>query len=347
MPANYPGLSETTYWAIGIVSAILLFISVLVHELSHSIIAKRNGLPIARITLFFFGGVSEITEEPRDPALEVWMAGAGPLTSFAIAIVLGAFWLLSRSLGAPIGVAATLRYSAYLNGVLGGFNLIPAFPLDGGRVLRGGLWKRSRNLLRATRTAVSVSETISLMFMLAGFALLIFLDFVNGLWVLFLGWFIRSGAETSLRQTQVTEALGGVQVGDLMTRDPLSVPPEMPVQQLARDYFLARPHGGYPVTSNGKLLGIVTMQSIRSIPIAHRETATVKDVMVPYERMVTVTPTASGADALRRMAQHGVGRLLVTDGESLLGIVTRGDLLKAIRTRQELVPIWTDRPKPA
>ncbi len=340
MPANYPGLSETTYWTIGVVSAILLFISVLIHELSHSIIAKRNGLPISRITLFFFGGVSEISEEPKDAGLEVRMAAAGPLTSFAIAFVLAGIYFVARTFAAPVAVTATLRYSALLNGILGGFNLIPAFPLDGGRVLRGGLWERSKNLLRATAAAVRVSEIISLFFMILGFVLIIFLDFVDGLWVIFLGWFIRAGAESSLQQTRTTEALQGLRVGDLMTQELLTVPPDMPVKQLVSEYFLSRPHGGYPVKSEGRLLGLVTMQSVRSLPVDQRDSATVRDVMVPYEKLVRVSVSTSAADALHQMVEQGVGRVLVTDGDSLLGIVTRGDLLNAIRTRQQLLPGW-------
>src|SRR5881409_4384326 len=205
---TYPGLDSTTYWSIGIVSALLLFVSVLLHELSHSYIAKKNGLPIARITLFFFGGVSEMSEEPKDAGLEVRMALAGPLTSFAIAGVLGAFWFVSRLVSAPIPIIAVLGYNAVINIALGAFNLIPAFPLDGGRVLRGSLWGRSKNLLKATREATRVSEVLSLLMIAAGLLLVVATaDIFNGLWIIFLGWFIRSGAETSLKQTEMTEAL--------------------------------------------------------------------------------------------------------------------------------------------
>ena len=336
MPANYPGLGITTYWAIGVACAILLFVSVLTHELSHSIIAKRNGLPISRITLFFFGGVSEISEEPRDPWLEVRMAAAGPLMSFLVAAVLGGLWILSRTFSAPTAIVATLGYSASLNAILGGFNLIPAFPLDGGRVLRGALWQRTRDVLRATAQATTVSKAISTLMIIGGFLMIVFSDFINGLWIFFLGWFIRSGAENSLRQTRVTEALSGVSVGDIMTRNILTVSPDMPIQQLVTDYFLSRPHGGYPVVSNGKPVGVVTMSSIRSIPRENREVATVKDAMVPYEKMFTVTPSISALEALQLMAQRGVGRLLVTQGDDLVGILTRGDLMKTIRNRRVL-----------
>src|SRR5881397_2592370 len=341
MPQHYPGLGATTYWAIGIVSAIILFVSVFLHELSHSYIAKKNGLPIRRITLFFFGGVSEIGEEPKDPKLEVRMAAAGPLTSFLIAIVLGGAWYLTGLVNGPnpgrlTPIIATLWYAAVLNGVLGAFNLIPAFPLDGGRVLRGSLWNRSKNLLSATARATRVSEAISLLMMAVGLFFVVFGDFVNGLWIIFLGWFIRSGAETSLRQTRLTESLVGVSVGDIMTRELLSVSPDASVQQLVSDYFLVHPHGGYPVISNGKLLGVVTMSSVRSIPRDKRDFERVSQAMVPFERTITVGPTTPAVNALQIMAKNGVGRLIVMDGDKIAGIVTRGDLMKTMKARQEL-----------
>ena len=336
MPQHYPGLGATTYWAIGIVSAIILFVSVFLHELSHSYIAKKNGLPIARITLFFFGGVSEMSAEPKDAALEVRMAAAGPLTSFLIAIVLGGFWYLTVLINGPVPIIATLYYAAFLNGVLGAFNLIPAFPLDGGRVLRGSLWRRSKSLLSATLNATRVSEVISLLMMALGLFFVIFGDFINGLWIIFLGWFIRSGAETSLRQTRLTESLAGVRVGEIMTRELLSVSPDASVQQIVSDYFLVHPHGGYPVISNGKLLGVVTMSSVRSIPREKREVERVSEAMVPYERTVTVSPTTLAIDALQLMAKSGVGRLVVMDGDRIAGMVTRGDLMKTMKARQEL-----------
>ncbi len=343
MPQHYPGLGVTTYWAIGIVSAIILFVSVFLHELSHSYIAKKNGLPIARITLFFFGGVSEMSEEPKDAALEVRMAAAGPLTSFLIGAVLGgSYYVTGLASGPAISinpltpVIATLYYAALLNGVLGAFNLIPAFPLDGGRVLRGSLWRRSKNLLSATANATRVSEAISLLMMAIGLFFVVFGDFINGLWIIFLGWFIRSGAETSLRQTRLTESLAGVRVGDIMTKELLSVSPDASVQQLVSDYFLVHPHGGYPVISNGKLLGVVTMSSVRSIPREKREVERVSQAMVPYERTVTVSPTTLAIDALQLMAKNGIGRLVVMDGDKIAGMVTRGDLMKTMKARQDL-----------
>jgi len=279
-----------------------------------------------------------MTEEPKDPALEVRMAAVGPLTSFLIAIVLGSIWALTGLVNGPKPVIATLYYAALLNGVLGGFNLIPAFPLDGGRVLRGSLWNRSKNLLNATTNATRVSEFISIFMMGVGlfFFIIVYGDIVDGIWIIFLAWFIRSGAETSLRQTRLTQSLAGVSVGDIMTRELLSVSPDASVQQLVSDYFLVHPHGGYPVIANGKLLGVVTMSSVRSIPRDKRDFERVSQAMVPFERTITVSPTTPAIDALQIMAENGVGRLVVMDGDKIAGMVTRGDLMKTMKARQEL-----------
>jgi len=336
MPRQYPGLSQATYWGIGIASAFILFGSVLLHELSHSYIAKKNGLPIARITLFFFGGVSEMTEEPQNPSLEVRMAAAGPLTSFAIAAVLGALWFLSNTLRLPLALTATVGYGALINATLGVFNLLPAFPLDGGRVFRGTLWKHSGNLVRSTETAARVTEALSLLMMLGGFVAIIFGDFVDGIWIVVLGWFIKTGAETGLRQTLIGEALSGISVGDIMTKTVLTVPPDISLQQLVSDYFLVHRHGGYPVAKDGQVLGIITLQCVRAVPKDQRSTLTVAQAMIPCERTVMVSPTLGAMDAFQKMARENVGRLLITQNGQLVGILTRGDLLRTVQTRQEL-----------
>ena len=336
MPRQYPGLSTVTYWGIGIASAIILFGSILIHELSHSYVAKKHGLPIARITLFFFGGVSEMTEEPQDPALEVKMAIAGPLMSFVIAGILGGAWYISEITRTFVPITAILGYGSLINAILGVFNLIPAFPLDGGRVFRGTLWGRSGNLIGATKTATRISEVLSLIMMFGGFILIIVSDFVDGLWIVVLGWFIRSGAETSLRQTLIGETLSGVTVSDLMTRNVYTISPDITVDQLVSDYFLVNRHQGYPVVRDGNILGIVTLQSVRAIPQEMRSSTKVEQAISHGEPAICVKPTLSALDAMHKMMRERVGRLLVMQEGALVGIVTRGDLMRTIQTRQEL-----------
>jgi Zn-dependent protease/CBS domain-containing protein len=337
MPRQYPNQSQITYWEIGVASALILFLSVLIHELSHSYIAKRNNLPIARITLFFFGGVSEMTEEPKDPGVEVRMAAAGPLTSFLIGVVLGSVWYLGLAAKFPVAATATLQYGAEINLILGAFNLLPAFPLDGGRVFRGGLWGRSKNLLSATKTATRLSESIAFLMMTGGFVILIFAnDLFDGIWFFFLGWFIRSGAETSLRRTLLSESLAGILVGDIMTKDVRTVSPDITIQQLVSDFFLTHSHSAYPVVVDGNVVGMVTMDGVRSIPKERRETEVVREAMLPREKILISNPQMPAGDLLQKMAEVGLDSAIVLDGGRLVGIVTSRDIMRTMRAKQAL-----------
>jgi CBS domain-containing protein len=256
--------------------------------------------------------------------------------SFLIAGILGGAWYMSEITKTLVPITAILGYGALINGILGVFNLIPAFPLDGGRVLRGSLWKRSGNLIGATRVATRISEILSLLMMFGGFILIIVSDFVDGIWIVVLGWFIKSGAETSLRQTLVGETLSGITVGDIMTRNVYTISPDITIDQLVSDYFLVNRHGGYPVVREGKILGVVTLQSVRAIPKDLRSSSKVEQAISHGEAMICVKPTLSALDAMHKMARERVGRLLVVEEGVLVGIVTRGDLMKTIQTRQEL-----------
>lgn len=277
-----------------------------------------------------------MTEEPQDPGVEVRMAAAGPLTSFLIGMVLGSIWYLGVNLF-PIAVTATFRYSAEINLILGAFNLVPAFPLDGGRVFRGVLWGRSKNLLVATRTAARVSESIAFLMMVGGFFVLIFAgDFVNGIWFFFLGWFIRSGAETSLRRTLLSESLSAVSAGDIMTRDVRTVPPDITIQQLVSDYFLTHSHSAYPVTSDGDILGLVTLDGVRAIPKERRETERVREAMIPRAKLLVVQPQTHAADLLQEMTKLGLPAALVLIDGHLEGIVTNDDIMRTLKAKQAL-----------
>ena len=346
MPHQYPGLSVATYWTIGIISAVTLFVSVLIHELSHSYVAKKNDLPIARITLFFLGGVSEMTQEPQDAGLEIRMAAAGPLMSFLIAGIMGGLWYFMNLDKAPIPIVATLAYAALINSALGLFNLLPAFPLDGGRVFRGSLWKRSGNLISATGTATKVSEALALLMMFGGVAFIFFGDFLNGIWIVLVGLFIKSGAETSLRQTLVGEALSGVAVSEIMTRNVLTVPPDITVQDSIANYFLVHPHDGYPVLRNGRILGLITLQCVRSVPADQRSTKTVEQAMVPGYQTMMIETSMTALDAMQLMGSRKIGTLLIVQDGRLIGIVTQGDLMKAIQTRQDRNLEAINQPKP-
>jgi len=336
LPSEYPGLSWTTYWLIGAIGATLLFASVLIHELAHSYVAKKNGLPVRRIVLFIFGGVSEIEEEPREARLEFKMALAGPLTSFAIAAILWLLQHVGRTFGAAVVVIAPLEYGAYINVLLCGFNLIPAFPLDGGRILRAGIWNWKKDLLKATRIATNVGVFFAYLMIFGGFLLIIGGVFIGGLWFILIGWFLKSGAESSYRQTVINEALAGVSIRDIMTRDVHTVDPDASVKDVVETHFMQYKHGGFPVEKDSRLLGLITLQDIRKIPKEKWQETKVGDAMTPCEKLKCASPDELAVDALIKMSKQDVGRLPVQENRKLVGIVTRSDIMHAIRMKAEL-----------
>lgn len=332
MPASYPGLSQFDYLFIGVVSALLLFVSILVHELAHSIVAKRNGLKIRQITLYLLGGVSEMEEEPGNPSLELRMAAAGPLTSLAIAALLGGAWLLSASLGLSPLVQAPVYYTALVNALVAGFNLIPAFPMDGGRVFRSILWKRNGDMARSTVTASNAGRIFAYLLIFLG-AFTMFYDLISGVWLVLVGWFISSSATASLRQTIMLEDIRGVRAGDLMTQRVDSVPPAMTLENLSEE-FLRTKHTGFPVVSNDELEGCVTMSDLRRLSKDRWATATVKDVMTPKEDLVTARREDRATEVLSSLQQRNIGRVFVVEDGRLVGVITRSDVLKAVELRE-------------
>jgi len=338
MPAAYPGLSQFDYLLIGTVTAILFFVSLLVHELAHSIIAKRNGLKIRRITLFLLGGVSELEDEPKDASLELRMAAAGPLTSLAIALLFGLVWWASALLNLSQLIQAPVFYLAFVNGLMALFNLIPAYPMDGGRVLRSLLWRRNGDIVRSTVTASNTGRTLATIIIVFGIFSMFFIEFVSGIWFVLIGWFISSSSSASLQQTIAVEGLRGVRAADLMTRQVDSVPPEMTLQDLS-DEFLRTKHTGFPVLSNGQLEGCVTMGDLRRFSKERWGTTKVGEVMTPKDKLVTARQEDTATDVMASMQRRNIGRVFVMDGDRISGIITRSDVLKAIEMREGVLSI--------
>ncbi len=332
-PQTFPNLPASTYWAMGVVSALLLFASVLVHELGHAIAARRYGIRTRSITLFLFGGVAQIGREPPTPASELVVAAAGPLTSYLLSAF---FWVIQHAAtGSALG--AIIAYLALINAALATFNLVPGFPLDGGRVLRALLWRTTGNLDRATRIAARGGQIVAMGVIGLGVLAVVTGNFTNGLWLVLIGWFLDTGAQASYQQVVLREALGGVRVADIMSRDVHTVDPNLTVDQAIHDYFLRYKHGGFPVVWGDRLLGIVTLHDLKDVPKDQRATTIVRTAMTPLARLRTVRPTTSAYDAFARLAQNGIGRLLVVDeAGQLVGILTRSDLLHVMRIRTEL-----------
>lgn len=334
MPANYPGLSQFAYLAIGILSSILLFGSVLLHELAHSLVAKRNNLKIKRISLFLLGGVSEMEEEPQNPSLELKMAAAGPATSALLTIVVGFLWYVSAALHLPAIIEAPLQYTMLINGIVTAFNLIPAFPMDGGRILRSILWNRSKDMLEATKKAASLGRWIAYALIAVGIFLGFSIDIITGFWLILIGWMVSSGAQNSLAQTMIRQDLAGLKVSQVMTRAIDSVPPEMTLQQL-HDEFLRLKHNGYPVMSGQDFVGCVTTDDLRKADKNAWNTTLVSQVMIPRDKIVSIKPDEQVIKSISVMNDNRVGRLFVLDENGKLsGIITRSDVLKAIQARE-------------
>lgn len=331
LPYGYPGQSDVFYWGVGAVSAAMLFISVLIHEVAHSVVAQRFKIKVNSITLYFLGGVSETAEEAHTPQAELRMAAAGPLMSIVLGVVFYGIYLIGGFL--PLAIIAVLQYAGYINFVLAAFNLIPAFPMDGGRVLRGLVWGRNKDVLRSTRTVTNISRAISYAFIGLGFLDTILNGDFNGIWLLFIGFFVNSSAQASMNETRVTQALTGVTVGEIMTKDVKTVEPDLTLQQL-QDYALVpTKHHGFPVVKNGELLGLVTDEDVRKVGPEHWDERRVDQVMKGMKSLVTIGPGDAAVDALIKLAKAGVGRLPVVEDGKLVGIVTRSDFARVIQER--------------
>ena len=335
-PHEYPGFTRTAYWGIGALATLLFFASVLIHELAHSLVANRVGQNVRRITLFLFGGMAHLSREPSNAVAELKIASVGPLTSFALG---GAFWALmvgaERVAAGPLWVAM-FKYLSFINVALAVFNLLPGFPLDGGRILRGFLWYRSGNLRAATARAADWGSGIALGLMGLGLLQIFGGALVGGLWLIFIGMFLRGAARASYHGVVVEHVLGSARVGDLMVTDPIAIPDDLTVRDAIEEHFLRHGFGGFPVTRNGQIEGFVTLAHIKHCPPEERAQRTVRDVMRAADAAVTIPATASVSDALRRMVEADSGRLLVTDGGRVVGLITRTGITRFIQLKTEL-----------
>jgi Zn-dependent protease len=332
LPAASPGWSMTTYWVAGLATSLIAFASVLLHELGHSWVATRNGIPIRSITLFIFGGVSRIAREPSSPAVELRIALAGPATSLALALV---FHQLARvATGVPV-LAAPAAWLGGLNLTVALFNCLPGFPLDGGRVLRAALWRRMGDFQRATRAAAMAGEGIGLGLMGLG-VVAVLAGNPAGLWSILIGWFLQTAASASLAQSHLGGLLRGVTVEQVMARDCARVPRALPLDRLVEEEVLARGHRCFFVASDGHLDGLLTLHEVRAVPRTSWANVTAAEVMRASQDLVTARPEDDLLTAIQRMDDAGVGQLPVVSRDRLVGMVSREQLLRYLRARTEL-----------
>ena len=336
-PHFHPGFAAAVYWRMAVVGMAGLFASLVLHELAHSLVARHFGLPIKGITLFIFGGVAEMEEEPASPKVEFLMAIAGPAMSFALAL---ACYLLATAvragdLGQPL--FAVLGYLAWINGLLAAFNLVPAFPLDGGRVLRAALWHWKGDYNEATRLACGGGQAFGLLLILLGLWSLLSGNFVGGLWWFLIGLFLRGAASAAYGQLIARQVFRGVPVSRYMTADPVSVPLHVSLADFVDDYVYRYHHEFFPVVrDDGRLLGYVTTKQIKGVPREHWAEARIADVYVRLSAEVAVAPNTDAARALTIMRRSGNSRLLVVEQDRLVGLITLKDLLEFLGLKMDL-----------
>lgn len=325
-PEAVPELPATSYWITGIIGSLLLFLSVVFHEFAHSLIALRYKLSILNITLFIFGGVAQMKGEPPTPDAEFRIALAGPFTSFVLAFVcLMSFLLIQDSIA-----KALFQYLAQLNFILGVFNLIPGFPMDGGRVVRAYIWKRKGNFFDATRKASNYGQKIAFFFIVLGLFLL-FAAVPTGLWLMLIGWFLYTAAQSSYQQASLQETLNGITVRDIMVRDIISLPPDMPVDVAVNYYFLRYGFGGFPVLEGDRFYGFITLKEIKNISRDRWQNVRVSEICKPADKKLEVFGHESAMHALELMINENAGRLIVREGEKIIGLITRNGIAQYVQ----------------
>lgn len=335
-PYYNEGLARATYWWMGVIGAAGMFFSILFHEFCHSLVARRFGLPMRGITLFIFGGVAEMEDEPPSPKAEFFMAVAGPLSSVVLGVAFYAAAKLTESAAAAVPVQAVLAYLATINWVLATFNLIPAFPLDGGRVLRAALWQRKKNLRWATRIASRIGSGFGMFLIFVGVANFLLGNIIGGIWQSMIGMFLRSAAESSYRQVVYRKALEGETVERFMNPLPVTVSASISIRELVEAYIYRYYFKMFPVLDEDKLLGCITTRQVKDIPREEWDRWTVGDRLDRCGDNNTIGPGAGAMQALSLMGKTGNSRLMVVKDGKLVGIVSLKDIMGYLSTKMEL-----------
>ncbi|MGI9406586.1 MAG: M50 family metallopeptidase [Hyphomicrobiaceae bacterium] len=334
-PEFYKGFPTTTYWWMGLGGMLGLFASILLHEMAHSVVAKAFGMEIRSITLWLLGGVAEMEDEPPTPIAEFLMAIAGPLMSLALA---GALFLISTSIASVQSLEplyAVLQYLVFLNIIVTVFNLVPAFPMDGGRILRAVLWAVKKDFHWATRIAAKAGSLFGVFLIVVGILDIVWTGDLRGLWWIILGMFVRFAADASYQRVHVDRMLAGQTVGRVMARDPVSVPSDITIRRFIDDWIFKHYHDVFPVTQEGQLTGSISITSVKRLPQSRWDTTTVAEVMEPVSTQTTIDVQADVADALTKMKRANLTRLVVTDAGQLTGMVALKDILKLITLRSD------------
>lgn len=330
----FPEWSDARRWVVGGIVAIIFFLSILLHELAHSFVAKARGIEVKGITLFIFGGVSNLGREARSAGEEFQIAIVGPLMSLLIGALFAVAWAALR--GPAPGVAAVAGYLAFINGIIAAFNMLPGYPLDGGRVFRSIVWWRNRSLLRATKISAKTGEYVAYLLMGLGALQVFTINPIGGMWMILIGWFLRGASAGSYQQMVSEVALDGVTAGDVARKDYVTVTPTMTVAELVDEHLLSGHGRCFPVVAAQELLGLISLTDIRNLERERWVDTSVYRAMTPFEQLQTV---ASGEDAravLQTLGEKNVNQVPVVDGRWLVGMVSRADILRLIQVRHAM-----------
>ena len=335
-PVMYKDLPPVVYWAMGVTGAIGLFASLILHELSHSVVARRYGIPIKGITLFIFGGVAQMDEEPPSAKAELLMAIAGPIASILLAFGFYVLSVLGQAQGLPDTMLGVFGYLAFINGLLGVFNLVPAFPLDGGRVFRAALWHWKNDLRWATQFASRVGSGFGFLLIVLGVVNFMAGQIVGGMWLCLLGLFLRTAASGSYYQLLTRRAFEGEPIKRFMTTRLVTVSPDLSVKDFVENYVYRFLHDLFPVKTDSRILGCVSTQQVRSLPQEEWAQRTVRDLLTPCSDQNTIDAETDAVKALSVMNRTGNSRLMVMQDGQLVGIVALKDILKFLSLKIDL-----------
>jgi len=335
-PVWYEGLNTATYWWMAVAGVIGLVFSLIFHEMSHSLVARRFGLQIKGITLFIFGGVAEMEEEPANAKVEFLMAVAGPIASGVLAAGFYLIAIVGTAQGLPTPVLGILDYLGLINGLLAVFNLLPAFPLDGGRMLRAALWYFKGDLRAATKIASRSGEIFGMVLMALGAVNVITGNFIGGMWWFLIGLFLHGAARASYMQLLNKRAFEGEPVRRFMTLDPITIDPETTLDSFVMDYLYHSHHGLYPVVDSGTLIGCIGARQLKGVPREDWGLMRVGEVFVRRTAENTIPADTDSVKAMAMMRQNATSRLMVVDGERLVGIITLKDMLDLFALKMEL-----------
>ena len=327
-PETVTGLSSGSYWLAGLSTALLFFISVLVHELGHSLVALKRGIPIKKITLFIFGGIAQMEKEPTNPKTELLITAAGPLTSLLIALLFALLYFYLFTPGFIISEA--IYFIARLNLVMALFNLVPAFPLDGGRIFRALVWMINKNMLKATKIAVNLGSALAFLGIGYGFLMILFQGNLGGVWLIILGWIISQAGQSGYSQLVFKETFAGIKVSELMSKDPQSVSLDDTLEELA-ECFLHYKYGAFPVVYGSTTHGLVTLQNMKGVSRDKWPQTKVSTILTPLKSTMVIGPGEDAAEIMLKMAAQNKGRALVMDNGDLVGILSRTDMMRFIQ----------------